>query len=312
MSASGVSPLYAVLSHLVGSLTTVTLKGGRWMTGLLSFETLLHPDSRQIVIELAKDNTGELHFDPVRIDFDKIEKIEGSSAGGSGPTVSTEFKTDSGITTKHSPTSRVLQPWQGEKSGDSSAIYSLGYSEGNSKWDQFSANQRLFGVTVSYDESQYTTPINRSSPDYLKRAEHAENIARDIETKNASGFNMATDRARNAEQMGDEEDDEEALYSQVKREPEKSPQAPVDQKPKPKPKFNINAAAFVPSSQSSNKPQNYQPPQNNYSQEQPYNGTVYFYPPSQYYYQSQQMPSYNYYYNDQEDESNNQSQPKNP
>ena len=288
MSSSSVSPLYAVLSHLVGTVITVTLKDDCCFTGLLSFETLLNPDARQIIIDLAKEeDSGQLHFDAVRLHFDRIKKITGVSRAAAGSNISTEFKTDSGITSKLSPTSKVLQPWQGENVQESSAsFYSLGSTPKKSKWDQFRANQRLFGVTISFDESQYTTPINRDNPDYLKRMERADLIAREIETKRANGFNMAIDGARTAEQHGDEED-EEALYSQVKRELLPEPQQ--DLKSKPKTQLNINAAEYVPSAQPPKPPQSQRVTKPDYPQQQPYYGTVYFHPPTQYYYNTQQM-----------------------
>jgi PAB1-binding protein PBP1 len=52
---------------------------------------------------------------------------------------------------------------------------------GAGKWDQFTTNERLFGVTTDFDERMYTTEIDRSAPDFKKKEAEALRIAREIE-----------------------------------------------------------------------------------------------------------------------------------
>ena len=47
-------------------------------------------------------------------------------------------------------------------------------------WDQFAANENLFGVKTSFDESQYTTRIDRSTPDFKERERKAQALANEI------------------------------------------------------------------------------------------------------------------------------------
>jgi hypothetical protein len=48
-------------------------------------------------------------------------------------------------------------------------------------WDQFTENERLFGLKTDYDENIYTVPLNRNDPQYEQKAAVADRIAREIE-----------------------------------------------------------------------------------------------------------------------------------
>ena len=47
-------------------------------------------------------------------------------------------------------------------------------------WDQFAANERLFGVTTQFDEDLYTTKLDRTAKDFKERERRAEKIAQEI------------------------------------------------------------------------------------------------------------------------------------
>jgi hypothetical protein len=53
-------------------------------------------------------------------------------------------------------------------------------TNGNTSWDQFSANETLFGVKASFDEDVYTTKLDRSAPDFKERERKAQRIANEI------------------------------------------------------------------------------------------------------------------------------------
>jgi PAB1-binding protein PBP1 len=59
------------------------------------------------------------------------------------------------------------------------AFGALGTYSGGS-WDQFVANEQLFGVTTSFDEAAYTTKLDRSAPDFKERERKAQQIADEI------------------------------------------------------------------------------------------------------------------------------------
>ena len=61
------------------------------------------------------------------------------------------------------------------------ALDGLDGADGVGKWDQFSTNERLFGVTTDFDERMYTTEIDRSAPDFKRKEAEALRIAREIE-----------------------------------------------------------------------------------------------------------------------------------
>ena len=292
------SPLYCVLSHLIGTVVTVSLKDGRHITGLLSYDTLLQMDKRMLLVDLGKDNTGGLHFETVRVALEKVKSIKGQTALKSGPLVSTSFKTDTSISNRQRGGERELQRWQGEAAngGSSNAMdYSLIGSKGE-KWDQFTANQRLFGIQTSFDEHQYTTVLRKDTPEFRARMEEAERIAKDIEGKSALNGNES---ARVAEERGQEEEesDEEALFSEVKRESTSGS------------KLNINAAEYVPAPPTPEKRRPYYN-NNSYSnsyyqqqqQAQQYYGTVYFNAPAYYPSMPQDHHQDYYYYDDSADQ----------
>lgn len=47
-------------------------------------------------------------------------------------------------------------------------------------WDQFAANEKLFGVKTQFDENLYTTKLDRSAADFKEREREAQRIANEI------------------------------------------------------------------------------------------------------------------------------------
>lgn len=48
-------------------------------------------------------------------------------------------------------------------------------------WDQFAANEKLFGLKTNFDEEIYTTKLDRSAPDYKAREKRAAEMAAEIQ-----------------------------------------------------------------------------------------------------------------------------------
>lgn len=109
---------------------------------------------------------------------------------------------------------RNLQRWE-PSATDPSIDMSLEDS-GTGSWDQFEANERLFGATTSYDENIYTTRINRNDPRYKKKEAEAARIAREIEGTATDNPHMKEERGHVLEGEGK---DEEEKYSGVRRDP---------------------------------------------------------------------------------------------
>lgn len=51
---------------------------------------------------------------------------------------------------------------------------------GNTSWDQFAVNEKLFGVTGGFNEDEYTTKLDRNAADFKEREMKAQRIAAEI------------------------------------------------------------------------------------------------------------------------------------
>ena len=54
-------------------------------------------------------------------------------------------------------------------------------ASGNTSWDQFATNEKLFGVKTDFDENIYTTKLDRSGPNFKEREREAQRIANEIQ-----------------------------------------------------------------------------------------------------------------------------------
>lgn len=74
-------------------------------------------------------------------------------------------------------------------------------------WDQFQVNEQRFGLKSDYDETFYTTSIDRSHPDYKRREAEALRIAQEIEGGQADNTHVREERGiSHPEDAMDEED----------------------------------------------------------------------------------------------------------
>lgn len=103
------------------------------------------------------------------------------------------FKTDADIAGNLAMRERNLQRW--EPAADADVDLSL-ESAGGASWDQFEANERLYGLKTDYHEEIYTTSIDRSNPLYKQRAARAEKIAREIENQSTSNAHLREERGQ--------------------------------------------------------------------------------------------------------------------
>ncbi|KAJ0412735.1 hypothetical protein ATCC90586_002365 [Pythium insidiosum] len=90
-----------------------------------------------------------------------------------------------------------------------------------SAWNQFEANEKLFGVVSTFDENLYTTKLDRGKLS-TEQSREAERIAREIERETTGNFHLQEERGQRVER---EDLDEEALYSSVDRKATASPVA---------------------------------------------------------------------------------------
>ncbi|RKP12164.1 hypothetical protein BJ684DRAFT_17321 [Piptocephalis cylindrospora] len=139
----------------------------------------------------------------------KLEASKGalppSSTSSSSSSSSSSPPPSTAATTKSPPPSVVgPQPKEQNASGD------------GEPWDQFAANESLFGVRTDYTEEAYTTPLDRSAPGYAAREKEAERIAREILSQDTENAHMAEERGIK-DTTASAGMDEEAKYGAVLR-----------------------------------------------------------------------------------------------
>lgn len=164
---------------------------------------------------------------------DNVNFVEVTGGGATG------FATDSdisGVSRDRSGTHRELAKW--EDGGVATDIKtnnnhhhhhhhhrSLEEEDGPpGQWNQFETNERLFGVVTSFDESAYTTEIDRTSAEYQRLTVEAERLAREIEKGVIFGGGVVGgNNLHLAEERGivfdDSQIDEEDRYGAVLKRP---------------------------------------------------------------------------------------------
>lgn len=129
------------------------------------------------------------------------------------------FRTDTDISGNLAIRERTLKRW--EPAADDTADMSLESSTDLSGWDQFETNERMFGGKSNYDESFYTTTINRADPTYKQKEADAARIAREIEGTDADNVHIREERG--LAPTGGTGEDEEEKYSGVRRDEKNFP-----------------------------------------------------------------------------------------
>ena len=92
------------------------------------------------------------------------------------------FKTDTDISGKLDIKERELFKWNPEEGpGEFGALEGETDTQQNGNWDQFAANEKLFGLKTDFDEELYTTRLDRSAPDFKDRERWAIEKANEIQ-----------------------------------------------------------------------------------------------------------------------------------
>ncbi|KAJ4378586.1 poly(A)-binding protein binding protein [Didymella sp. IMI 355093] len=204
---------------------TITLKNGAKYSGVLS-GTSLDPSELRYVFKMVKqlqpaDNAqangqtadeyagqGDSHvmfFDISDVADFNVNNVILDKTQAKGQNGSAAFRTDTDISGNLALRERKLQAFD---FGEGDTSLELG-SGGVGAWDQFATNDRLTGKKSNYDETMYTTAINRSDPEYAKRAARADRIAREIESSTATNSHIREERAsyNPSEDQGLDEED---------------------------------------------------------------------------------------------------------
>ncbi|KHN95854.1 PAB1 binding protein (Pbp1) [Metarhizium album ARSEF 1941] len=153
-----------------------------------------------------------------------VPKKEGTSSGGGAIRADgraqngnrSNFRTDTAISNSRFGNERTLQPWVPDAADGVDG--SLEATASGGSWDQFAANEKLFGLQTDYDESMYTTTINKSHPQFRERVAAADKKAKEIERSVPTTAHVAEERIMDyVGGAGAGEENEEEKYSGVRR-----------------------------------------------------------------------------------------------
>ncbi|EPY52204.1 ataxin-2 [Schizosaccharomyces cryophilus OY26] len=204
--------------------SAVAAKGSKASQSTNSSERIFTETKRTVpdasVKDNAKDNSNVNSMSSTNKRSTNAPTGRANNAYRTSSSNSKSWKTDTAISSHRGSAEhreRELLPWRPDPQDASASLMSLEESEnqtGGGEWDQFAANEKLFGVQSHFDEEQYTSTINRSHPKYKERAQEADRIAKEIETSATDNIHIAEERGRKVDDSGLDEED---LYSGVQR-----------------------------------------------------------------------------------------------
>lgn len=218
-----------LLGNLTGTIVEVTVKDGS------KFRGIFHGASTEGELGIALKLAQKI-FDPsAPIDKNKtnpnpikntllilspelveINAVDVDLTATEGSSDRNTFKTDTDISGKLDIRERELHKWA--PADDENALGLLEgdlETSGGGSWDQFAANEKLFGLKTDFDEEMYTTALNRSAPGYKDREKRAVKIANEIQKTSVTNVHMLEERGIAIDDSGMDEED---LYGAVVRE----------------------------------------------------------------------------------------------
>ncbi|RVX73050.1 hypothetical protein B0A52_02176 [Exophiala mesophila] len=221
-----------ILAAAIGLTIVVTVKNGDRFEGLLSGSNPQNGFSKITLKMVRKSHAAQgngsafleaafigaspdhaLNVDIKEITDVSIPEFATAQSTKAANGSSSAFQTDADISGNQNRGERLLQRWVPE--GPDTTDFSLEQSASSGTWDQFAVNNQLFGAKSTYDESLYTTTIDRTAPSYKSREAEAERLAREIEGTSST---IAHVREERGQATGNDGEDEEDKYSGVRRE----------------------------------------------------------------------------------------------
>ncbi|CAI7579023.1 unnamed protein product [Penicillium viridicatum] len=228
--------LVFLFASFIGLHTTITTKTGEKFTGIFSSSTM-EPNELSFLLKMVQRTSREgqprtngvsdvatpyigdapehtMTFDIKDVADIAVPNVTTAEVSAKEPNGASQgFRTDSDISGNLAMRERTLQRWE---PAETDIDMSLETSNTSAGWDQFEANERLFGAKTNYDENIYTTRLDRSDPNYKQKQAEAARIAREIEGQDVDNSHMREERGLVAPDTGDQ--DEEDKYSGVRRE----------------------------------------------------------------------------------------------
>lgn len=204
------------LAGLTGTTVTLSTKTSQRYEGVV-FSASSEGDTTGVTLKDVKEltNPGASLKDFFFIASTNIESWTSGPADAKIPN-GDSFRTDADISQKKGlGRERELQAWVSSGDGPVAPVLTAPGdddtfgpgSTGNTSWDQFTANEQLFGVKASFDEDIYTTKLDRSAPDFKERERKAQRIANEIIGAVTNNPHIAEERGFNIDDSGVNEED---------------------------------------------------------------------------------------------------------
>jgi hypothetical protein len=149
-------------------VTATTLTGDKYQGPLHTFtkEGVVLKEARKVGEDRRQPEVSLGDF--ITLEFHLNDKRDEQAA---------KFKSDAEIARNKAPGRRELQKYAPE----APVLLSLEQQQGQSKFDQFEANEKLFGMTATFDEDQYTTPLVRPEDLTEEQRHRSEEVLRALE-----------------------------------------------------------------------------------------------------------------------------------
>ncbi|KAG5644389.1 hypothetical protein DXG03_008617 [Asterophora parasitica] len=197
------------LSGLTGTTVTVSTKTAQRYEGVVA-STSAEGDTTGVTLKDVKEISapGAPLKDQLFIASTNIDTWTSGPADAKLPN-GDSFRTDTDISHwKGAGRERELQQWSAgpDVVGAVTDDDTFGPSN-NTSWDQFAANEKLFGVKTNFDENLYTTKLDRSAADFKERERHAMRIANEITNATSSNPHIAEERNQIVDDSGINEED---------------------------------------------------------------------------------------------------------
>ncbi|KAI0250212.1 hypothetical protein BJV78DRAFT_1283349 [Lactifluus subvellereus] len=212
--------LLQTLAGLTGTTITLTTKAVKRYEGVIA-STAGDRNPAGLTLRDVKElsSPGAPLKDQLFIPVTDIETWSSGPADAKVPN-GDSFKTDADISQKALRRERELQAWQPDASPPATApggpahgqhtddiTFGTGAS-GHGGWNQFTVNEKLFGVKTGFDEELYTTKLDRSGADYPEREKKAQALANEIMRGTATNPHVLEERImNNVEDSGVNEED---------------------------------------------------------------------------------------------------------
>ncbi|KAJ2762522.1 poly(A)-binding protein binding protein, partial [Coemansia nantahalensis] len=209
------SRLLFLLAHLVGTQVKVTTADGDVYQGVL---WSINPnDAQSVVLRYAYPESAGKAAQPIDTlvihggDCLSISGAAGFAEESGAEHSRASFRTDTDISrTAGAGAARELHRWVPDRCDSMDSLDGSDFAEaGAHGWDQFAANEKLFGLTTDFDEEIYTTKLDRTRADYREREREAIRIAREIQSTPFLNSHVAEERQDVAPDDGGAMDEED-------------------------------------------------------------------------------------------------------